>query len=310
MIVDLIFTLAGIFLLYLGAELLVNGSIAISKRLGISPMLIGMVVIGLGTSSPELVVSLQAALIGSGEVAVGNIVGSNISNIALILGIAALIVPIGVERSVIRIEVPVLIAASLFMGYLLFDGMITRLNGLLLLACLAGYLLMAIRSHTAPVFSEETESRLEKFRTHWLLAGSLAGILLLVAGAHTMITGALGLASIFQISDTVIGLTLVAVGTSLPELATAISASLRKQGDLIIGGLIGSNILNVLFVLGITSAVSPLEIAGITWGDLALMSLLAIVLWPVCRTGYVVSRTEGGLLLLLYAGYMIWVLVR
>ncbi len=312
MIYELLITLAGAVLLYAGAESLVRSSVSLSNRFRIPPMLIGLVIIGLGTSSPELVVSIEATLKGSGEIAVGNVVGSNISNIALILGIAALIWPVRVARNLISIEVPVLIAASLLMAILVYNGWVTRINGLLMLAGLGAYIIFKIRSHSARTYPETEEWKGAKrgIRSFWLVLGTLAGLILLIFGAELMITGAIGLAETYQLSEAVIGLTIVAVGTSLPELATAISAALRKQGDLILGGLIGSNILNILFVLGITAVVRPIELTDITSIDLLLMTLLAVIIWPIFRSDYLVSRFEGVVLLLIYTGYIAWLFIR
>ncbi len=309
MIIEITQTLIGVLLLYAGAELLVRSSVALSQKLRVTPLLIGVIVIGLGTSSPELVVSIEATLIGSGEIAVGNIVGSNISNLALILGIAALFHPIRGQKELLRREVPVMIAISLLMTFLLWDGVLSRFNGVMLLAGLFIYLWLTIRSSITPVIAEN-EVGFHGFSTPVVIIGSLIGLGTLVLGAHLMISGATGIARAFQIPEGVIGLSMVAVGTSLPELATAIVATLRKQGELILGALVGSNILNMLLVLGVTGIVRPVYLVDIMVDDLVLMSALAVLMIPVIRTGYVVSRLEGFMLLVIYCGYLGWLFMR
>ncbi len=309
MTLDIIFTLAGILLLYLGAELLVRGSVALSQKFRVTPLLIGLIVIGLGTSSPELVVSIEAALIGRGEIAVGNIVGSNISNLALILGLAALFHPIRASRELLGREVPVMIAVSLLMTVLLWNGLLSRLDGIILLAGLVIYLLLTVRDNITPAISEH-DMAYRRFSTPVVVLATLAGLAILILGAHLMIKGATGIARTFDIPEGVIGLTIVAVGTSLPELATAVVAALRRQGELILGALIGSNILNVLFVLGVTGTVGAVQLTDIMRADLILMSLLALLMIPVIRTGYKVSRLEGVILLALYGGYLAYLFLR
>ncbi|MFO8029462.1 MAG: calcium/sodium antiporter [Cyclonatronaceae bacterium] len=309
MIADLLLTVAGILLLYAGAELLVRGSVALSQKLRVTPLLIGLIVIGLGTSSPELVVSIEATLIGSGEIAIGNIVGSNISNLALILGIAALSHPIRAQKALLNRELPVMIAASLLMTLLMWNGVLSRTDGILLLSGLIIYLVLTIRDNITPAIPE-SELAYRRFGTVMVVAATLAGLGILILGAHLMILGATGIARTFAISEGVIGLTIVAIGTSLPELATAVVAALRRQGELILGALIGSNILNILFVLGVTGTVRAVYLTDIMVEDLILMSVLALVMIPVARTGYVVSRLEGGLLLAAYCGYIAWLFLR
>ncbi len=309
MIIDITLTLAGVLLLYAGAELLVRGSVALSHKFRVTPLLIGVIVIGFGTSSPELVVSIEATLIDSGEIAVGNIVGSNISNLALILGIAALFHPIRGQKDLLRREVPVMIAVSLLMTVLLWNGVLSRLDSLVLLGGLIIYLVMTIRDNITPAIAE-MEVAFRRYSTPVVIIGTLSGLGILVLGAHVMISGATGIARTFNIPEGVIGLTIVAVGTSLPELATAVVAVLRKQSELILGALVGSNILNMLLVLGVTGLVRPVFLVDIMLDDLVLMSALAILMIPVIRTGYVVSRLEGAMLLAIYFGYLSWLFLR
>ncbi len=309
MVLDITFTFGGILLLYVGAELLVRGSVALSQKFRVTPLLIGLIVIGLGTSSPELVVSIEATLIGSGEIAVGNIIGSNISNLALILGLAALFHPIRASSDLLRREVPIMIAVSILMTLLLWNGILSRLNGVILLAGLIVYLVLTIRDNITPALPAK-DVALHRFGTPVVILSTLAGLTILILGAHLMVKGATGIARTFNIPEGVIGLTVVAVGTSLPELATAMVAAVRRQGELILGALIGSNILNVLFVLGVTGSVRAVHLTDIMLDDLVVMSLIALLMIPVIRTGYVVSRPEGALLLAIYGGYLAYLFIR
>ncbi len=305
MLQDLLFTTTGIAILYFGAELLIKGSITLSYKYRVQPLLVGLLVIGLGTSSPELVVSIVAAISDRGEIAVGNIIGSNISNFALILGLGALIYPVATKKSLLRIELPVLIATSLLVTLLTLNGLLSRWNGLLLLFGLVAYLFITIRSNSPSVFTKP-DTIDTRASTGVMLLRIGVGLVFLIAGAELMISGLTGLARLFQLSEAVIGLTAVAVGTSLPELATTVVAGVRKQGDLILGALIGSNILNLLFVLGVTIIIRPITLIDITLSDLIIMTTLAVIIVPIIRTGYVVSRLEGVFLLIIYAGYIAW----
>jgi cation:H+ antiporter len=309
MITELFLTFGGILLLYVGAEMLVRGSVALSHKFRVRPMLIGLIVIGLGTSSPELVVSIEAALIGSGEIAVGNIIGSNISNLALILGLAVLFRPILAGKELLVRDIPVMISVSMFMTLLLWNGTLSRLDGLLLLSGLVLYMVITIRLNIRPHISDEDLA----YRTRSVpivLLATLAGVAILILGANLMIKGATGIARTFDIPEGIIGLTIVAIGTSLPELAAAIVAAIRRQGELILGALIGSNILNILFVLGVTGAVRAVHLTDIMLDDLIIMTLLAILMVPIIRTGYVIGRLEGVLLVVTYAAYLCYLFIR
>ncbi len=311
MFLSLLIVITGIILLYAGSELVVRGGLALSRRFHIPPVLAGVIFMGLGTSSPELVVSIKAALIQSGEVAVGNIVGSNISNLALVLGIAALIWPVSVEKKILTKEVPIVVAVSVVFMAIAANGWISPVNGILLLLGLAAYIWLIYRNHdSAAVFGDpavnfESTNPKEKMTTLFVRSfGIILGLFILIYGSILTVNGSLELAHLFQLSDAVVGLTIVAIGTSLPELATAISASIRKEGSFLLGGLIGSNILNVLFVLGVTALLGSIQLTDITLIDLALMTIIAALIWPICRSDYQVSRLEGATLLVIYIGYL------
>lgn len=318
MILDLLFVLTGLGLLYAGAHLLVEGSTALSARLGLTPLLIGLTVVAFGTSSPELLVSLQAVLMDSGDLAAGNIIGSNICNIALIIGLGALIRPIGIQRKLFRFDLPVMILASLALVVMLWDHTMARWEGGLLLAAMMGYLVISTRvSGSLPLpdpladswDGPEPGAAARKTRTGhlpivWQALRTAAGIALLVTGARLLVNGAVSISAAAGVSEALIGLTMVAFATSLPELATALVAVKRDHGDLVIGSVIGSNIFNILLVLGATASVHPLYVLDIESVDLLVMTGLGVLLVPIMWTGYRISRLEGLLLLAVYSGYL------
>jgi len=311
--VDLLLILAGLGVLTAGAEGLVRGGAALALRLGITPLAVGLTVVAFGTSSPELVVSLSTAFEGRGDLAVGNVVGSNIFNVALILGVAALVRPAAANAQVVRVDVPIVIASSALLVALLADGRLGPLEGTVLLAgagAYTAYTLWAARRE-APEVQAEADAALPTadgplWRDVLFVAG---GLVLLVAGARMLVTGAVSIAEAAGMSEAVIGLTILAAGTSLPELATSLVAALRGQSDIAIGNVVGSNIFNVLGILGVTALVRPLAPGGIGPVDLGVMLVLAVALLPLLRTGFRLDRLEGALLLLAYVGYTTYLLV-
>lgn len=305
--------LAGLILLSGGADGLVRGAASLARRLGMAPLVIGLTVVAMGTSMPELVVSVGAALRGSSAVALGNVIGSNIANIGLILGMAALVSVLQVHAQVIRFDVPVLVVVSLLVGGLLFDGTLGRIDGLVLTLGLVGYVafnLYLAQVKTAPIVREEFEEIIPEVHS-WgrdvLYIGG--GLAVLVVGAQLMVGGAITLAQQWGLSEVVIGLTIVAAGTSLPELATSVAAAFRGEGDIAVGNAVGSSIFNVLGILGVTALVRPLASEDISLIDGGVMVGLTVLLLPLMRTGYSLSRWEGGLLLGGYVGYMVYLFV-
>lgn len=314
MTLALLFILGGLALLYVGAEGLVRGSAGLALRVGLTPLVVGLTVVAFGTSSPELVVSLSAALEGQGALAIGNVVGSNISNFALILGVTALIRPVGVEVQLIRLDIPLVIGASVLLALLLLDGGLGRIDGLLLTGGIVAYTLFTLRqARQAPteertVFEEvPQEPQGSAWRDALFAAGGLA---VLVLGGRLLVSGAVTVAEALGMSEATIGLTVVAVGTSLPELATSVVAALGGKGDLAVGNVVGSNLFNVLGILGVAALVRPLGGAGIGLLDLGVMVGLAVLMLPLMRSGFQLSRREGLLLLLIYAAYVGWLLVN
>lgn len=311
---DYAYVAAGLALLLLGGEGLVRGSVAVAERLNLSTLLVSMVIVGFGTSAPELMVSTAAALKGAPNIALGNVVGSNIANILLILGMSAVIAPLACTRpEIMRDALAVLVASFALVG-LAQHGMIGRLAGFIMVVALGAYLSYAYlternASRRDEVFRERIAEDLGKPGMGLATALTLCvlGLVFLVAGAHLLVEGATAIARRFGISNAVIGLSLVAVGTSLPELATAAISAYRKHQDVVIGNIIGSNLFNILGILGVTGIVVPIPIEGrIADIDIWIMLAVAIALAPIIWTGRVISRVEGGAFLTLYVVYMAW----
>ena len=295
----------GVGLLYLGGELLVRFASSLAARLGLSSLTIGLTVVAFGTSAPELAASLSAALSGSPAIAVGNVVGSNIANLGLILGLCALLAPIP-SGGVVRREVPLVVLASTLPFLWFLNGGMGRLEGLTAVVMLLGYLVWMFRQ--APQEGASTEAASQTRHPLWLtLLGILGGLVLLVLGAQTLVEGATTLARLWGVPERVIGLTLVAVGTSLPELASSLVAILRRETDMVLGNLIGSNLFNVLGILGVTSAVVPLalSIEALRPDLLVMLGVAALTFLFLVTRGRLV-RWEGLVLLLGYVAYVLW----
>lgn len=312
MLINVLFILGGFVLLTVGADALIRGSVRMSLRSGISPLIIGLTVVAFGTSTPELFVSLKANLQGSGDIAIGNIIGSNIFNIAVILGLAALIQPIRMKSQLIMQDIPVMIAASLLFFAMTRNLTISRGEGLVLFVLLIGYILLNVRMAKRgdeQELADEIIQHMPKNKGNPLadVAWISGGILLLVGGSHLLITGAKSLAQNAGISEAIIGLTIVAAGTGLPELATSIMAAIKKESDLAIGNVIGSNIFNLLCIGGLSSMASPLRAPDIEQTDLLVMALLAVVLLPMSWTGMRLGRREAVLLLVSYGCYLYYI---
>jgi cation:H+ antiporter len=298
----------GAVLLYFGAEALVRGSASLATRVGISPLIAGLTIVAFGTSAPELSVSVSSALEGHSDIALGNVIGSNIFNIAVILGIAALIQPLQIHLAVIRRDIPVMIAASVIAFALILSGSFSRLAGFGLLLALLLYLYFTIRSAknlANPVPDESIESP-PLLSKSWLIDTVVlaAGLGVLLFGSQLFVDGATSLAKAMGVSDAVIGLTVVAAGTSLPELATSVVAAFRKQSDIAIGNVVGSNIFNVFCILGVTATVSPINASEIGLRDGAVMLLLGVILLPFALSGRKISRGEGAVFIGIYLVYL------
>ena len=308
MYTDLAFVAAGLVLLFFGGEGLVRGSVSIASRMRISRLVVGMVIVGFGTSTPELLVSLQAALGGSPEIAIGNVVGSNIANILLIIGVAALIWPMANSNTSMRGEGLVMLAVSLALVPLLMTGMIGRAAGVVMLVLLAAYLFVTYRLESRrrdSAFAHEADEIPDTMSTPWALTAVVAGLAMLLLGARLLVDGGTGIAREFGVSEAVIGLTIVAVGTSLPELATSVIAAWRRHADVALANIVGSNIFNILAILGVTALVSPVPVASrfATFDGpvmLAVAGVLVLLLFTVKQIG----RYIGLALLAAYAAYI------
>jgi cation:H+ antiporter len=310
---------AGLVLLLLGAELLVRGASRLALALGLTPIVVGLTVVAIGTSTPELAVSIGGAISGSPDLALGNVVGSNIANVLLILGVVALITPLIVHRQLVWLDVPLMIAASLVVFAMAWDGRIARWEGALLVLAAVAYIVFLIRMarrHPEQVPEDPglsgalpAPANTGPFRQIVLI---VVGLAMLVGGARLLVDAATQMATAMGLSDLVIGLTVVAVGTSLPEIATSILSAVRGQRDLAVGNIVGSNIFNLLLVLGATATVAdggvPVSDSALRF-DLPVMTAVAVACLPIFFNGHCIARWEGALFLGYYVAYTAWLLM-
>ena len=299
----------GLVLTFGGAEAFVRAAASIAARLGVPPLVVGLTIVAWGTSAPELVVSTIATINGQGGIAVGNIVGSNIFNIAAIVGLAAIVYPMRVHAQLIRLDIPLMIGVSVMLIAMLLDGEVSRLDAALCFVGMVMYTAFSFRSArepaAAPIEQEFAQGNPPGHRHLGVdIAMFIAGLAMLVLGSRALVTGAVSIAHAIGVSETVIGLTIVAAGTSLPELATSTVAAIRKQPDIAIGNVVGSNIFNILGILGIAGLVHPMQAPDISRLDLSAMLLFALLLLPLARSGFVIKRWEGALLLAGYLAYL------
>lgn len=319
MLIDAVMFAGGLAALYYGAEWLVRGAARLARSLGISAIIVGLTIVAFGTSAPELIVTILAAARGQPDVAVGNVVGSNIVNIGLILGLSAVVSAMRIQAGIILREMPIMIGAALALIALGADGVISRADALLLLACFIGfvlYMLRAARRGSAPVLEAEFQDFEQDSGMMPTGAGRgrdvlliLLGLVALVVGAELLVRAAVSLARAAGVSELVIGLTIVSVGTSLPELATSVVAAFRREADIAVGNVVGSNIFNVLVVLGIAPLVNPIAVASSLYDfEMWVMLAFSLLLPILCRSGLRLARVEGGLLIVGYAIF-IWALI-
>jgi cation:H+ antiporter len=310
MLLQVVLFAVGLAVLVAGAEGLIRGATRCARALGVSPFVVGFTVVGFGTSAPELIVSLSAALGGRSEIALGNVVGSNIANVGLVLGAAAVAAPLAARMQLLKVEVPLVIGASLLLWVLCRDGHLGRADGAVLLAGFAGLLAYMYRSARAepPEVKEEIGlAAADKMRVWVAAVLVVVGLCGLVGGAHLMVTAAVELARALGVSEWLIGLTVVAVGTSLPELAAAVAGAVRGEADLVLGNVAGSNLFNIFLILGATVAVRPMDVpATARTVELPAMAGFAVLMMLVVANGMRVRRWEGGLLLAAYAGFVAW----
>jgi cation:H+ antiporter len=318
--------LAGFVLLYFGAEWLVKGSSSLARGLGVTPIVIGLTVVAFGTSAPELVVSLISSIKGKSMIAVGNVVGSNICNIALVLGLAALFNPIKSDPSVIRRDIPIMLGISLFLLILSLNSTLGRIEGAVLFAGIIAYTVInyylakkEIRNANSGVMAAAIESELEEIgyiasRSKQILL-VIIGIVGVVGGAQMVVESAVYIMTVLGVSEKFIGLTIVAFGTSLPELATSVVAAMRGEMDISIGNLVGSNVFNIMSVLGAASLVRPIPIPGGffesgLWIDYLVMLFTSFLPWLLMRRTFTVDRKGGALLLVCYLVYLAYLIIR
>ena len=310
----------GIILLVVGAEMLVRGASKLAIVAGISPLIIGLTVVAFGTSAPEMAVSVMAGMAGQADIALGNVVGSNIFNVLFILGISAIVTPLVVCQQLVRLDVPLMIAVSILLLVMGSDGRISNIEGTFLFLLLIIYTVFLfaqskqknkkIKADCPMPVGEKQAMPLKAWAANILLI--LSGLVLLVLGSQWLIDGARAIALLFGISELVIGLTIVAAGTSLPELATSVIASLRGERDIAVGNVVGSNIFNILGVLGLSSIVSPegITVHAAAWNfDIPLMIVVAISCLPIFFTGHIIARWEGLLFLGYYATYTFYLIL-
>lgn len=309
MYLNFIYIISGLALLAIGAESLVRGATGLALRLGVTALAIGLTVVAFGTSSPELAVGIGAARAGNGGLALGNVVGSNISNIALVLGFAALVKPMSVRSELIRREVPLMIAANLLLLIMLSDGRLGRLEGIVLIVGAFAYTVfsyLATKRGENPVIAAKFNEALagSKHSLWWDAVLLAAGLTALLIGASLLLKGARFVAAGFGVSQVVIGLTIVAIGTSLPELATSTTSALRGKPGIAFGNVIGSNVLNITAVLGVVALIQPFAVVGLRPLDLVVMVASAVFLLPLMWRGSVLNRWEAAILLVGYAAYL------
>jgi len=308
----LLFLVLGLIALFIGAEGLIRGSSTLALRIGITPLVVGLTVVAFGTSTPELVVSLKAALIGNSSISLGNVVGSNIANIALILGISAIIKPLDVNANVIRREIPIMIGLSILLIVLLIDGELSLVDGIIFVIGIISFtivnVVIARKEKNADVEKEFKDGLKTKLGVSVSIIFIVGGLGLMILGANLFVTSSISIAKVIGVSDAIIGLTIVAIGTSLPELITSIVASYKNESDIAIGSVVGSNIFNILGILGITAIVMPLSSAGISYIDFGVMLLTGMILLPLSKTGLKITRLEGALLVIGYLGYLYYLL--
>ena len=317
---NLLLLLIGLTLTIFSADCLVNGSVAVAKRYHMPEFLIGITIVGIGTSMPEMVVSLTAAVSGKGSIAIGNVLGSNLANTLLILGAAALVRPVAFSREALRNDIPFNILASVVLFAACFGfrppfrgGIISRTDGIVFLVMFAAYMIYSFRTasknNSQQDHHPQEQTEMPLWKSAVLIAGGLAG---LIFGGRWFVNGASGLAASLGVSETIIAITIVAVGTSLPELATSVVASVKGRSQLALGNVIGSNIFNICLILGVSSTVRPLDGTGIMLSDILAPLIAIILLWISAFTfkGRKINRIDGAVFLAAYIAYIVYLTLR
>ena len=315
MLLDFLIFIIGLVILYFGADWLIRGAASLALRFGIRPLVVGLTVIALGTSMPEFLVNYFAAITEQDGLALGNVVGSNICNIALILGVSAIVYPMTVRRSTLRKEYPIMLAVMILFYFLASDGIITRADGMILVGGLFAFLLFLVidaRHHgrSKSVADDDVATSgilLPMWKKVLFLIG---GMIALTLGAKLMVDGAVNIAAKLGISSVVVGLTVVAIGTSLPELAASVMCAIKQEADMSVGNVLGSNLLNVLFVVGLVSLIRPLDVdSAAIQIHFPVMIGFSVLLLPIAWTQYKITRFEGSVLLVGFVAYISYVVV-
>lgn len=298
----------------LGADKLTDGAVAIAERLRVPQIVIGLTIVAIGTSMPEFCVSLVSALKGTPDLSVGNVVGSNIFNSLLIVGVAAVVAPIMIQPMTVRKDIPFALVASALMMIMCFDGLLSRFDAAVLFLLFLIFMVFTLKGALAAKVENEKSQNVVEIKTGQMSVGKatlfmVLGLVGLVIGSNVFVDGAVDLAQLFGISEAVIGLTIVAMGTSLPELATTAVSAYKGNSGIAIGNVLGSNVFNVLMVLGITGLISPMQLTGVTMNDLSLMILSVILLWLFSFTKLVIQRWEGFMLIAVFVAYMVYLVM-
>lgn len=305
MLSDIVIIIIGIYIVLKGADLLTEGAVSLAQRMDMPKMLIGLTVVAVGTSMPEFFVSVTSALQGTTDLAVANVVGSNIFNVLLIAGVSAAVSPMVISRSTVRRDIPVAILASfLLLGFGIYGG-IPRWAGVLFLALLVVYTLFAIRTATP---DENSETVMKSYALTGAIGRVVIGLAGLVVGSDCFVSSATDVAAMLGVSEAVIGLTIVAGGTSLPELATSVVAARKGQSAIAMGNVIGSCVYNILLIIGVTGVIAPMTINGLTIVDFSMMMVSIALLWLFSFTRYKVERWEGWLMIAIFACYLTWLI--
>ena len=317
-VLDILLVIVGVVFVLWGADRLTEGSVSMASKLGVSQMVIGLTIVALGTSMPEFCVSFVSALKGTADMAVGNVVGSNVFNAMLIVGVAAMVAPMCVMRQTVRKDLVFAVAASVIMGALVFDNEISRADAVILTALFIVYMWITLKGARA-VHSDDLENTVQSVDNVQSLQSGLStiksvlwiviGLAGLIIGSNVFVGSASSLALSLNVPEAVVGLTIVAGGTSMPELATSVVAARKGNSGIAIGNVIGSNVFNILFVVGLTGIVCPMTVNGITWIDLSVMIGSMLMLWFFAYTKLTIARWEGFVLSALFVAYMVWLIL-
>ena len=307
MILNILFIIAGVFLVLWGADRMTDGAVSIAQRLNIPQIVIGLTIVAMGTSMPEFCVSLVSALKGTPDLAVGNVVGSNIFNVLLIVGVAALVAPMIISRSTVKKDIPWAVFSAIILSSMCLDHDISRIDALILTIGIIAFMIYTLRAAKKGEVEQE-EGEKKDYKPIVAVGLVLLGMACLIFGSNLFVDAATKVAQELHVSEGVIGLTIVAGGTSLPELATSVVAARKGQSAIAIGNVIGSNVFNTLMIVGVTGLICPMQIEGITPIDLAVMTIGIALLWFFSYTKFTVERWEGALLTLIFTGYMAWLI--